>query len=74
MNTLRLQTEESIGLENSSEEKDETSGLSESEDSDQDLDDVVLAPNVQDQVSDYSLSDQDTEEENRFRYIHPYND
>ena len=42
--------------------------MSESEDSDQELDDVVLAPNVQDQASDYSLSDQDTEEENRFRY------
>ena len=63
-----LKAEENIGLEGSSDDKDETSrsGLSESEESEEE-EEVAGKTEIEDRVSDYSLSDQDTEEENKFR-------
>ncbi len=47
-----FQTEENIGLENSGDEKEETSGLSESEESEveDELEQSGIAPNTQDEV------------------------
>ena len=75
---MTFQTENSVGLETSSDEKDETSCLSDTDDEDADVDDVdndggilkvkdgAIIPSDQ---SDYSMSDQDSEEETRLRQI-----
>ena len=70
-----FQADHSIGLEVSSDEKEETSCLSESDDEDdEDNDDAGVAKvdagvrkDVQEADSDYSLSDQDSDAEKRMR-------
>ena len=68
-----FQADHSIGLDVSSDEKEETSCLSESDDEDEDDDagvakvDAGVRKDVQEADSDYSLSDQDSDAEKRMR-------
>lgn len=68
-----FQADHSIGLDVSSDEKEETSCLSESDDEDDDDDagvakvDAGVRKDVQEADSDYSLSDQDSDAEKRMR-------